>query len=413
MFQEHLFSINQPGDIIPDFTISQPICSSDFGLIEIILDSSDGTSGGLGYDVEWTGINNSDTTGLEIIIPELNYEIDSLGFGQTTITIIDNNGCTHNSILNIIEPPITNIIGDTSVCVGFNLQLSGEELSPSIVLPWQSSNENVATIDNNGLLTAFSPGVTVITYTDIEGCQATQPIVVNEIPTLTISNDTSICVGGTAQLEVDGAGVSGTYSWTPSTGLNTPNGTSVNASPIVNTTYTVVGLNTATGCENFANVTVSIIPTPIMEATPDVDLCSGDTIPFINFVSTPVATEYQWTNDYPEIGIPASGTGNIGPNIIAGVNGSDTIAFAEITVIPFLDGCPGPEDVFIINLYPDPEVDTLDSFEICSKDSLAPLVWTSNIPGTHLIGRHLLQEVRVDFQQWLGNYSPVNQPNCK
>ena len=190
------------------------------------------------------------------------------------------------------------------------------------------------TIDNNGLLTAFSPGVTVITYTDIEGCQATQPIVVNEIPTLTISNDTSICVGGTAQLEVDGAGVSGTYSWTPITGLNTPNGTSVNASPIVNTTYTVVGLNTATGCENFANVTVSIIPTPIMEATPDVDVCSGDTIPFINFVSTPVATEYQWTNDYPEIGIPASGIGNIGPNIIAGVNGSDTIAFAEITVIP-------------------------------------------------------------------------------
>ena len=61
-----------------------------------------------------------------------------------------------------------------------------------------------------------------------------------------------------------------------------------------------------------------------MQETPDVDVCSGDTIPYINFVSTPMASEYQWTNDYPDIGIPASGSGNIGPGIIGGINGSDT-----------------------------------------------------------------------------------------
>ena len=136
-----------------------------------------------------------------------------------------------------------------------------------------------------------------------------------------------------------------------------------------------------------------------MQETPDVDVCTGDTIPYINFVSTPMATEYQWTNDYPDIGIPASGSGNIGPGIIGGINGSDTIAFAEVTVIPYLDGCPGPADLFLINLYPDPEVNPLSSFEICSRDAIDTSfsgLQASQEP--HSIGRHMLQEAQVAFQ---------------
>jgi hypothetical protein len=52
------------------------------------------------------------------------------------------------------------------------------------------------------------------------------------------------------------AGNSNTYSWSPATGLNTTTGSTVIATPAVNTTYTVTGTITATGCQNSATVNV-------------------------------------------------------------------------------------------------------------------------------------------------------------
>ena len=52
------------------------------------------------------------------------------------------------------------------------------------------------------------------------------------------------------------AGGAVNYSWTPATGLNTTNGSTVTASPSSTTTYTVTG--TSSGCTNTASVTVSI-----------------------------------------------------------------------------------------------------------------------------------------------------------
>lgn len=48
-----------------------------------------------------------------------------------------------------------------------------------------------------------------------------------------------------------------TYTWSPSTGLNTTSGATVTASPIVTTTYTVVGTS-ASGCQNSNTVTVTV-----------------------------------------------------------------------------------------------------------------------------------------------------------
>ena len=251
-----------------------------------MLESDDGTPGSEGFDIIWTGDNNGDTLGLEIVAPSfLPYPIYNVEVGAISISIIDNNNCSYTESLTIIEPSLTALSGDTSICDGFTTQFTGTG-TPNNNDPWQSSNESVATINNSGLLTALSPGVTMVTYTTVDGCIASQEIVVNEIPTISAFPDTSICVGGTAILNAEGAGLSGTYSWSPSSTLNIANGDEVEASPSSTTIYTILGINTATGCENTTDVTVTIIPTPIMQETPDVDVCTGDTIPYINFVST-------------------------------------------------------------------------------------------------------------------------------
>ena len=227
--------ISEPPPIVPEFTINQPECTGDYGTVSVVLESDDGTPGSEGFDIIWTGENNADTIGLEVVAPSfLPYDINNVEVGAISISIIDNNNCSYTESLTIIEPSLTALSGDTSICNGFTTQFTGTGAS-AINDPWQSSNESVATINNSGLLTALSPGVTTITYTTVDGCIASQEIVVNEIPTILAFPDTSICVGGTAILNADGAGVSGTYSWSPSSTLNTSSGDVVEASPSTTT----------------------------------------------------------------------------------------------------------------------------------------------------------------------------------
>ena len=208
--------ISEPPPIIPEFTIDQPECTGDYGTVSVTLESDDGTPGSEGFDIMWTGENNADTIGLEIVTPTfLPYLIDSVEVGSISVSVIDANECSYTENLTIIEPSLTALSGDTSICDGFTTQFTGSG-TPNDNDPWQSSNESVATINNSGLLTALSPGVTSITYTTVDGCIASQEIVVNAIPTISAFPDTSICVGGTAILNAEGAGLSGTYSWSPS-----------------------------------------------------------------------------------------------------------------------------------------------------------------------------------------------------
>jgi len=56
--------------------------------------------------------------------------------------------------------------------------------------------------------------------------------------------------------------------------------------------------------------------------------------------------------------------------------------FAEIEVTPIFNGCPGPPDLFRVNVYPIPEVDSVAEYTICSRDTILPIIWTSDVPGT-------------------------------
>lgn len=91
--------------------------------------------------------------------------------------------------------------------------------------------------------------------------QVTASVTVNIISTLslTVSNDTIICEGGTANLSVSGAD---SYTWAPATGLSATTGPLVTATPAITTTYTVTGITG--GCSGQAQVVVHIND---MEAT--------------------------------------------------------------------------------------------------------------------------------------------------
>src|SRR5699024_4120055 len=97
----------------------------------------------------------------------------------------------------------------------------------------------------------------------------------------------SICTGNSTILTAGGAS---TYSWSPSIGLSTTSGASVTANPTSTITYTVTGTD-VNGCQNIAQVTVTVNPLPTVTVSSDFDVCIGEDIN----LTAGGGTSYSWT----------------------------------------------------------------------------------------------------------------------
>ena len=80
-------------------------------------------------------------------------------------------------------------------------------------------------------------------------------LTVNPAPTISVTPNNK-CTPDT----MTATGTANTFSWAPATGLNVTTGATVIANPVFNTTYTVTGTITATGCTN--TTTVNVLATP-------------------------------------------------------------------------------------------------------------------------------------------------------
>ena len=107
------------------------------------------------------------------------------------------------------------------------------------------------------------------------GCSDTivKNITINPLPIALTNNDTSICIGGSVLLN----GVGGiTYLWSPSISLSSSTSATVLASPITNTTYTLIVTDNL-GCQGSALVVVNLYQLPISNAGVDASVCENDT----------------------------------------------------------------------------------------------------------------------------------------
>jgi hypothetical protein len=92
-------------------------------------------------------------------------------------------------------------------------------------------------------------------------------------PTVSVTPNLTACAGAGSPITATGAS---TYSWTPNTALSATTGATVTASPIVNTTYTVTGMDT-NGCTatNTVSITTTPSPSPIVITTTPSSVCTG------------------------------------------------------------------------------------------------------------------------------------------
>jgi gliding motility-associated-like protein len=149
-------------------------------------------SGNASTAAPWTSadvnIATVDNTGL----------ITAVNSGSTEVTYLNDVGCS-----DVVKITVGNgavITGDALLCISETSQLisTGASISDS----WQSFDLSIATVDNNGLVTAVSNGTATINFTNIDNCSGSIQIVVTEA--IIINGNMPICLGEQNQLSFSG-----------------------------------------------------------------------------------------------------------------------------------------------------------------------------------------------------------------
>lgn len=248
-----------------------------------------------------------------------------------TVTGANGSGCTSTAqvTVNVNPAPILSVTNSNPVfCFGGNSTLLA---SGANTYTWNPSlGLNTAT----GASVIATPAITTnyaVTGVGANGCSSTSNtlVTVNQLPTVNISSNTTVvCLGSYITLTASGAN---TYAWSPAGTLNNSTGTSVNAFPIVNTTYNVIGTD-ANNCQNTASrsLTMGTIPTVVITSSGNT-VCLGQNVT----LQASGANAYTWNPNIGASGANVSITpaGNVNYTVTGYNSGAGCTATATANIV--------------------------------------------------------------------------------
>lgn len=198
--------------------------------------------------------------------------VTATGSGKVKFIYTNNStGCTSDSssALTVLEPPFVSILGSNSICIGATSQVS-----PTAGGVWVSDNNNIATINNSGIINGISAGVVHFTFTSLTtGCQSTTPIAinVNSAPMVSLPSD-NLCEGATLSLVSPEPGI-----WTsknPAIASVTPSGV------VTGKSQGVARFNfksSSTGCISDNTSALTVNGAPQISISGSTNICIGST----------------------------------------------------------------------------------------------------------------------------------------
>lgn len=193
---------------------------------------------------------------------------------NTTYTVIasDGNGCTDDTTINVVVNPLpaSNAGADVSICFGSNTTLNAIGNGAFVWAP--STGLSCTTCSNP---TADPTATTTYTVTITNSCGSISDSVIVSVRPLPIASagaDATICIGQSTTLNASGGG---TYSWSPSAGLNNTTIANPVASPTVPTDYTVTVTEICGSASDVVSVIVNPLPAAAISGNDTV--CAGET----------------------------------------------------------------------------------------------------------------------------------------
>ena len=306
-------------------------------------------------ELEWTSSNP------EIATVSSNGFITATGIGTATITAaaVDGSGVKAECIVSVSGVPVKSIVlSRTSASlkatetVTLTATVTPANASDKSVL-WSSKNNEIATVDDNGVITAQSIGETVISATSVSNPEVTADCHITVVPTPVTEinlNQTSVYiqVGATFQFEATILPETATNK-----NLRWSSGNLEVASIDANGVVTAHAIGTTTinvlaedGSGITASATVNVIPTPAdgieIQTPASTQFKVGETISLTAIVSPEDATDKSvvWSSDNNNIAT-VSTTGvvtavNVGKVNIKATNSAGLSDEITLTVIPTL-----------------------------------------------------------------------------
>ena len=338
------------------------------------------------------------------------------GGSKSISLIVDYKGCTDTMTQLVQVNPILTVDAglDAEFCEGDGgvaVDASVAGGSPGYSYVWGSSipvsNWGISNIHaedpimNPTIQPLAATGDVLVGYNfhvvDTNGCVSnfdTMFVRVKAKPLVNAGGDQAMCTGGPGVVLNGSAAVNNiapnlTFSWTPSTGMLNPNTQLPYTRPTQTTVYTLVGTSSngcssdATTLDTLSTATVLVRPTPLVNAGPDVALCSGESIKLDAKVSGAGPSYfYVWTaSPGNAVVTPASGpsTSILQPTFTAvkGVTGTTKLMLSATS-----NGCMS-SDSLIVTVHPVPTATITGDKNICYADTITNLKVDTDLPCTY------------------------------
>lgn len=247
-------------------------------------------SGGQPVNYQWTWSNAVGNVDQQTITPSV----------DTKYSVRLSDGCSAWEPMDSVEirvraPLDVNLFDDSTICYGNSINLlatANGGNANQYVYSWDNGLSNQAShviqpLQTTTYSVVLGDGCTVKSDT------AKVQITVLDSLSMTTSRDTSICIGETVELEVNGTGGKSSnhvFSWSEGLG----NGTQFSVSPLTTTVYQI---ELTDGCSNssFDSIKVTVINKPLVDfSASDTVICAGDSIEFKNESVGINATVFEW-----------------------------------------------------------------------------------------------------------------------
>jgi hypothetical protein len=305
----------------------------------------------------------------------------------TYVYVVQANGCTDTADVVVTVNPTPHLISTltpAAVCDSAFFRYSPiSNVTSGITFTWSRalvagiSNPAASGIDTiKEYLVNTTPNPVAVPYVDTMtyfGCKYTNVITATVNPKPLLSTPVSlpqICDSSTLTYVPASATTGTTFTWSRAAIAGNPASSGVDtiSEMLVNTTtnsviVTYVDTLKANGCWNAEDVTVRVMPTPLLSSSLDSAMCDSSTFNYTPMSATP-GTAFTWARPFV-IGIinaPESGIGNPNEELINTTNDN-----LNVTYIYTLNdsGCTHVQDV-AVTVHPTPVLSSPLTSEVCS-----------------------------------------------
>jgi hypothetical protein len=364
----------------------------------VTLTASPDLSGVGGHTYAWTGAT--------VASPSAVSTAATVTAGPSTYTVTvtqTSTGCTASGSTTVTLRAGANItVNSPTICLGDRAVLTA---SGGITYSWSLSPsgptaELSATSGATVLATPVSAGTRTyrVIGTSSTGCPgfADATVTVNSGLNISVTPSTSICPGGSIQLDASTVQTGTTFSWAPTSSLSPSSGqgASVTATPTTTTTYTVTGINGS--CAGSASTTITIYSPPVSTVPPrNIAFCNGDMngndlvqLTLTTSSNVTVTWEYLVGTTWTAITSTASNDARYrtSPSANSFTLNLKNAAFTSATETKYrvgviAGGCTVYYNTDLINLSATPTFDISSAQTICSGS--APALLSSNLTYTN------------------------------